>query len=355
MPKKYCCKDCFGDPFLTRDIIPKVIADGTGQSRQGDCGYCGAQSTITIAPSALSQWFAMLVDCYDTDDEGRSLAALLKEDWRLFDNTKMDEAHAKELLAEILDDGEIVRRSFAPIHLQVKETPQQWDDLRDEMMHRNRWFLDKPIDRERLAEMLALLVMPVDAFEEITDLWYRARLIEDDKPLPSDEMGAPPRKLAGHGRANPAGIPYLYLGSTRTTAVSEVRPQIGEHACVASFDVRSIRAVDLRDPRKSASPFVLSSAEQIMSLRSGLPLLERLGEELTKPVHPRSAAFEYIPSQYLCEFIKKRGYDGVIYRSSVSDGVNLALFCPNLASAKVATEVFGVDRVKVVISGAQST
>lgn len=349
MPKKYCCENCFGDLFLTQNIIPKVIADGTGQSRKGDCGYCGTRDIITIVPSALSQWFEMLVDCYETDDKGRSLAVLLKEDWLLFDNSEMDEAHGKELLAEILDDGEIVRRSFAARELLINEVPQRWDDLRDEMMHRNRWFLDEPIDLNRLAGMLSSLVVPEDAFKEITDLWYRARLLKDEKPFPLEEMGAPPAHLAGHGRANPAGIPYLYLGSDATTAVSEVRPHTGEKACIATFQIPSIKALDLRDPRKSVSPFILSNAEEIMSLRSGLPLLERLGEELTKPVHPRSAAFEYIPSQYLCEFIKKQGYEGVIYRSSVSDGVNLALFYLNLAST-TGMKVVDVDRVNVSIS-----
>lgn len=87
------------------------------------------------------------------------------------------------------------------------------------------------------------------------------------------------------------------------------------------------------------------------ALLAGLPLLERLGEELTKPVQPRSAPFEYIPSQYLCEFIKKQGYQGVIYRSSVSDGINLALFDPNLAEG-VSASVARVDRVSVEITAA---
>lgn len=351
MAKKYCCANCFGDPGLTRNIIPKVIADGTGQSLDGECGYCGTKNTTTIDPSALNQWFEMVVDCYVADGEGRSLAALLAEDWRLFDHPAMDEAHAKELLSEILDDGEIVRQSFVPIDLLIEVTPQRWDDLRDEMMHRNRWFLDEPIDLDRLANLLEQLIAPAEVLMEITDLWHRSRLLADDRMLPLGEMGAPPAHLAGHGRANPAGIRYLYLGSTAKTAVSEVRPHTGEKACVASFQVPSILAVDLRDPRKSASPFILENAEQIAALRSGLPLLERLGEELTKPVQPRSAAFEYIPSQYLCEFIKKRGYQGVIYRSSVSDGVNLALFFPELASPQEVKIVL-VDNVTVNIASA---
>lgn len=349
MDRKRCCANCFGDPALTRNIIPLVVEDGSGDPRQGNCGYCGSTSVTTIDPSSLSQWFEMLLDCYEPDAEGRSLATLLAEDWRLFDDPAMDEAHAKELLAEVLDDGEIVRTTFAPVDAPVSETPQRWDDLRDEMMHRNRWFLDEPINLDHLATLLAQLIAPEEVIAGITNLWYRSRLLSDDNPFPLCKMGAPPANRAGHGRANPAGIPYLYLGSTATTAVAEVRPHTGEKACVATFHVSPIHAVDLRNPRKSISPFILENAEQIAELRSGLPLLERLGEELTKPVQPSSTAFEYIPSQYLCEFIKTCGYQGVIYRSSVSDGVNLALFFPELASPK-DVKVVRVDRVTVGIS-----
>jgi hypothetical protein len=94
------------------------------------------------------------------------------------------------------------------------------------------------------------------------------------------------------------------------------------------------------------SPFLLEDAEDIGRMRSDLPFLERLGDELTRPVVPQSAAIDYIPSQYLCEFIKKCGYDGVIYRSSVSDGINLALFDPALAQFGHVTQ-YRVARVSV--------
>lgn len=159
-------------------------------------------------------------------------------------------------------------------------------------------------------------------------------------------MGAPPASLAGHGRANPAGIPYLSLGSTIRTAVAEVRPQPGEKVCVATFEVPYVRALDLRNPRRSVSPFVLESREHIIAVQAGLPLLERLGEELPKPVHPCAAAYEYAPSQYLCEFIKKQGYGGVLYRSSVSDGINLALFDSRCATAR-ETRSYNIQRVTI--------
>lgn len=346
MSEKFCCAACFADPGLTRSIIPKVVADHEGSPPKGNCDYCHTQDAVLVTPSDLSQWFEMLIDCYVEDHRGRPLVNWLKQDWRIFGHAIMDDAHAKELLADVLDDGEIVRRKFIPLEQGSSETPQRWNDLRDEMMHRNRWFLDEPIDLDRLGELLDQLIVPAD---ELPANWFRARLLSDDVAYSLDAMGAPPPHLAGHGRANPAGIRYLYLGSEPDTAVAEVRPHTGERACIARFTVPDIRAVDLRDPRGRVSPFILEGAEQISRVRGGLPLLERLGEELTKPVQPRSAAFEYIPSQYLCEFIKKRGFQGVVYSSSVSSGINLALFEPDLAVGGEVT-VSHVDRVSVAIS-----
>jgi hypothetical protein len=84
-------------------------------------------------------------------------------------------------------------------------------------------------------------------------------------------------------------------------------------------------------------------------MRNDLPFLERLGDELTRPVVPQSAAIDYTPSQYLCEFIKNCGYKGVIYRSSVSNGINLALFDPALALCGAVTQ-YRVTRVNVDIA-----
>lgn len=164
-------------------------------------------------------------------------------------------------------------------------------------------------------------------------------------------MGAPPKRIASHGRANPAGIPYLYLGSTEVTAVSEIRPHTGELACVAEFKVPpDLKLVDLRRPRRMVSPFLLGDAQDICRMRSDVPFLERLGQELTRPVVPQSAAIDYTPSQYLCEFIKKCGYHGVLYRSSVSEGINLALFRPSLATFGGISE-YQVSCVTVAITG----
>lgn len=260
----------------------------------------------------------------------------------------MDDAHAKELLADVLDDGEIVRQTFSPATDLVTDHLTQWESLRDELMHHNRFFPQVNIDLDRLQRLLWHLTL--DADEVQTD-WHRARIQTEDAPFPIDKMGAPPNRIASHGRANPAGIPYLYLGSTPQTAISEIRPHTGEKACVADFRTpNTLKLVDLRNPKKTVSPLVFAAAAEISQMRSDLPFLARLGDELTRPVVPQSAAIDYTPSQYLCEFIKKCGYQGVIYRSSVSEGINLALFDPALAQAGVVTQ-YRVDRVSVEIGG----
>ncbi len=77
--------------------------------------------------------------------------------------------------------------------------------------------------------------------------------------------------------------------------------------------------------------------------------LERLGYELTRPVLPKSAALDYIPSQYICEFIKKTGFHGVLYSCSVSEGINLALFEPENAIGG-SVRIYDLDKVDVSVS-----
>ena len=107
--------------------------------------------------------------------------------------------------------------------------------------------------------------------------------------------------------------------------------------------------VDLRSPNGLVSPFILESSDHIIQLREDLPFLGELGLELTRPVLPSSAATDYVPSQYLCEFIKKSGFDGVLYNSSVGTGINLALFDADKSNCtKVST--YQVQKVEVDVA-----
>ncbi|KOO19014.1 hypothetical protein AC068_09340 [Morganella morganii] len=336
---KYCCENCFGDRGLKKNIIPSL------SSIYGDCTYCGSKSVNIINPSLLSPYFSTLTSIYERNSDGKSLVENLKGDWELFSHPNLDVAHSKELLGDILDDGNIVRENFVLSKAYKSESLAQWDNLCQELMHKNRYFLSETLDRDRLEHLLSFLVT-----DNIPLYWFRARIFAEENCPTIDNMGAPPKRLASHGRANPIGIPYLYLGSEPKTAISEIRPHTGDKTCVAKFKLTSdLAIIDLRTPRKTVSPFLLAEQTEMGKMLSDIPFLERLGNELTRPVLPKSAALDYIPSQYICEFIKKVGFHGVLYNSSVSDGVNLAIFEPSNALAE-GISVYHVDKVEVNIS-----
>jgi hypothetical protein len=338
-----CCAECFGDRVLRRNVIP-ILSTTTGQ-----CPYCGTNNVALIAPGELAEYFEILVSAYHPNPMGKLLVQWFREDWALFQHPRMDDPHANDLLAEILNDDEIVRQQFVPAYNPASDQLSEWKKLRDELMYHNRYFPEATIDLDRLESLLSSLIFDDD---EVPARWYRARIQTGDTPFAVCEMGAPPKRIASHGRANPAGIPYLYLGSNPIVAISEIRPHTGERACVADFTTApDLKLIDLRNPRIMVSPFmfVLEDDIDIGRMRIDLPFLERLGDELTRPVVPQSAAIDYTPSQYLCEFIKKCGYQGVIYRSSVSDGINLALFDPTLARCGAVTE-YDVTRVAIEIA-----
>lgn len=321
-----CCAECFGDRGLRRNIIPRL------STATGACSYCASSNIPIVPPDALAEYFQLLVSAYRVDPVGKLLVQWLRDDWGLFGHKRMDNSRAKDLLAEVLNDGEIVRRTFSPAIPDGTDSLGTWEQLRSELMYQNRFFPDVNLDLERLGLLLSHLAIDAD---EVPDEWYRARIQTGETAFTLSQMGAPPCRTASHGRANPAGIPYLYLGSTLETAVSEIRPHTGEMVCVASFATpRDLKLVDLRRPKSVVSPFLLADADDIGRMRADLPFLERLGDELTRPVVPQAAAIDYTPSQYLCEFIKKCGYHGVLYRSSVSDGMNMALFKPDRAQGR---------------------
>ncbi len=338
----FCCATCFGDRGLKREIIP-IHSD-----KVGSCSYCQSANENLVSPDKLKNYFELLINIYRPDDEsGKTLVEWLKEDWGIFSHPSMDLAHAKELLADILDDGQIVRERFCPSDLCISDRLDAWAKLKEELMYKNRFFPRSKMDSDRIEELLPYLLLDN---EEILTTWYRSRIQRTEKMYPLEQMGAPPKRFATQGRANPAGIPYLYLASTPETAVSEIRPHTGEFASVAKFSITDhLKIVDLRNPKYSISPFLLSDESEIALLRADLEFLINLGNELTRPVLPHSAAIDYIPSQYLCEFIKNFGYHGVQYRSSVSDGVNLALFDPEKAKTESVAR-FKIARVMVDVA-----
>lgn len=339
-----CCAKCFGDPYLEREVIaPKSMGAGL-------CDYCGRNTDVRVEPDELADRFEMLLDVYEPHNDGEELHDLLSRDWGILTSANLSRASAAALLSKILGDAAKTERYV--VRLTENLTPlDQWQAFRRELMQSNRFFPKSPLDLTDLERLLAYLQSGPDTYPS---MMYRARTYGTTPHTPT-EMGAPPADLCSQGRANPVGIPFLYLASDPQTAASEVRPHTGDGLCVAEFVLSDgLRLVDLRAPMRTVSPFAMPDEDLFLLLYRARPLLHEMGEELTRPVGPRTAAVHYLPTQYLCEFIKKCGFDGVLYRSSVGPGINVALFDPNKAIVGKVSH-HRVTQVSVTISQTQST
>ncbi len=331
-----CCSNCFGDHQLTQIIRSKSQSNET-------CGFCGAQDGLSIDPVELQDDFENLLAAYEVDETGTELAVCLNRDWGLFnDGIVLDTA--TKLLAYVLDDNSLVRKKFKAKEPAVREGLGHLASIKEELRTRNRYFPETKIEERRLEQCLVLTNN-----DDQPKTWFRARIASGLEKLKKKDMGAPPADKVSNGRANPPGIPYLYLASDRDTAISEVRPQPGARVYTMRFELAAnLTLADLRSPRRNISPFGIAEPANIAQLLADIPFVEDLGHELYQPVLQDTAAIDYTPTQYCCELIKKLGFDGVIYNSSSNEGgFNLAIFTTTNAISKGSIKEHFIEKVSV--------
>lgn len=74
--------------------------------------------------------------------------------------------------------------------------------------------------------------------------------------------------------------------------------------------------------------------------------IQTLQKEISLPIRKLDKQLDYIPTQYISEFIKSLGFDGVEYQSSLySDGYNLAIFNPEKLDCRT-TQVYEIENIE---------
>lgn len=174
-----------------------------------------------------------------------------------------------------------------------------------------------------------------------------------EEPVAHGRSRMKPRpKRATEGRANAAGIPLLYLGTTEQTAISEVRPWVGAEVSVAQFAIqRTLKAIDLSKGHGKSSFGELKWAHLLGDEKADAGTKERavwieIDNAFSRPVTLTDDSADYVPTQILSELFKDAGYDAIVYRSQFGEkGYNVALF--NLDDAEPINcapyEVTGIE------------
>ncbi|NTW84069.1 MAG: RES family NAD+ phosphorylase [Chlorobiaceae bacterium] len=325
-----CCTECFESPYL-KDIInrAKIV---------GNCSYCGSKEINTYNPRELSLIFQNILDLYiRDDDDGVTIEEVLDLEFqkKIF-SLKVTEKR-KELLKDIVSDDlerydylfnvKILLKCLTREEHLASVFPLQtaWSEFDNEIKTINRFHLQNILDLEKLKILLSRYKKPISNGK----VFFRGR-ISPMEGFQISEMYNPPPIKTKAGRANPTGISYLYLSDKIKTTLYETRASLYDFVSIGEFRLKkNITVINLKGD--DYDPILLAENEELEEFLKYKPFAQSLESELSKPIRKEDKELDYIPTQYLCEFIKSIGYDGVEYRSSLcDDGYNIAIFNPEL-------------------------
>ncbi|MEC7784995.1 MAG: RES domain-containing protein [Bacteroidota bacterium] len=326
-----CCEKCFSSAYL----ISIINAD----DRSGDCDFCNSKNVSLYAARELAPFFRNIISLYKVDlASNKTIVDSIKLDFEgildVFDEQVQDLTH---LLKEIFVDETDISDDFFTSNVslekkdvflnQSSEVQNIWESFKEEIKFRNRYHIENAINLNKLETFFRH-----DSFYQTIKkgrVFYRCR-ISDKEGFPVEKMGNPPTpELATAGRANPKGISYLYLTNEIKTSLYETRATLYDYACVGEFKAQEdLKVLNLRSIKNDPIPW--SEAEAIEDFLIYIPFIQTLQKEISLPIRKKDKTLDYIPTQYLSEFIKSLEYDGVEYRSSIySLGHNLAIFNPD--------------------------
>jgi hypothetical protein len=197
-------------------------------------------------------------------------------------------------------------------------------------------------------------------------LFWRAQVGHDWRQMNSDTDDQIPcayprsrmKPLMGRatdGRANPRGIPSLYLATTKEAAMSEVRPWVGSYVSVGQF--RTMRPLTVIDcaRRHNARPlfFDLDDPSHEPSLEDrNEAVWAHIDRAFAEPMTRSDDQADYAATQILAELFKRAGAEGVVYKSQFGDdGFNVALFDPEAADL-INCGLFQVKNVQLTFTEA---
>lgn len=309
----WVCKECFADEEISKEVENNSIDEG----KCDVCGKTGKRCDLSV----FVDFFVSVIQLFKKDVNSEdTIISILEKDWNIFSNSLC----AQTILNEVIHSNAI----DISIDDKVSYTDDiinrvaVWDQLKKDVNENYRYF----VDHDRFDDYADL--SPSSELKEGT-LLYRARITpEGKKKLKIKDMGCPEKGKATAGRANPLGIPYLYLCKDEKTTYYEVRSVYLDKLSIGKFRIqRDLKIVDFNS--KSSLFLSFDGANPLSDTVVKKKILEALSHDLSKPMRRYDTELEYIPTQLICEYCKRNKADGICFGSSLhSGGVNYVLFNP---------------------------
>lgn len=253
-------------------------------------------------------------------------------------------------IGEITDDDWKHYLSFTPIeYIQY---------IQNSLKYNNRFFVDNRFNK-LIYQYAYHLSSRLEAqkFLYPKKILHRARVFSEGldarNPNPpfhgynADESFVPPESITHipEGRGNPELIRYLYAASDIDTTIAEVSPKIEDVISVAEIQVDE--PICLLQFSKFFAGMEASSLERTKWVQH---FILSLSSVFQTPFHTK---YDYLICQYICEFAKNIGFDGITFYSSriqkplhLEEGINYTIFNYNKCHA-ISSELYLVSNIEI--------
>jgi len=340
------CDCCFNDEEIKRYIV-------STSTEKGICDYCSSESSL-IDYRDLDEFFSKFFSIFKHDEAGgRPIVDVIQDDWNLFSSkavcvkifSEFEVILAITLELGLLDSSVAVDPNLKVSYIDdIQESVDFWDKLKEELKWKKRFLTNT----DELIDLSWDTSFQVYSLLDSGTLLYRSRINQDGQvtPFGCTEMGAPSLKSISAGRANPQGIPYLYLSKTKETTLYETRATYLDTITIGTFQIPDQTILKLVDFTSKESSF--NNIDNIISFAIGRLLRDVISQDLSKPMRRYDSELEYIPTQFICEFIRViTGADGIQFNSSLDqDGVNVVLFNPKDINC-IGVELHQVEKIAI--------
>ena len=301
--------------------------------------------TELLSIEELLDFFSEFISLFKLDEQGVPLIQLIQDDWELFSKETDDSAILSEFLS-VLNSTLTSDQKVSYID-EIIHCISYWEELKDEIKWKKRFLTNTDILDElgwiNYFDQKNTIEWPKQEF------LYRARLHYSDnqKEFETKNMGSPDKEKVPAGRANPQGIPYLYLSKSIDTVLYEVRSTFLDEISIGTFQVKEESSVILVDFTEKPSAF--SKVDEIVEYAKSMLLKRLISNDLSKPIRRYDSEIEYIPTQFICEYIHYiSNADGIIFNSSLHQGgKNIVLFKQDKVECK-KVDLFRVSDVNIV-------
>lgn len=336
---KYCCINCFNDRIIQNKI--------RFYCERGNCDFCGSTDVFIyplndpVGSQELEVQLAELINLYKPavpEGSGRSLSQALLQDWDIFHYSTPEQLD-RFLYAAFPSNSDPANSLISKcVNLNISNSisilkDHSWNDFSTYLKQKNRFFVPY-LNVDIFKDYLSVASVQYSH----SDKFYRARISKDAEGFDKDNMGAPPPYLSLPGRINPRGISELYLAKDEDTALHEVRANLYDYISFGEFHPNTnIRVVNL-SAFATLSPFELEI--DFSNFAANRDFIQGLSKEVAHIMRRSDDTIEYLPTQFIAEFIKNCGFNGVEYESTlVNGGINVCIFQPDLFSCvDVTTE-----------------